>query len=145
MGDLRDLKTCIIRTMAMWHTRNFKVKPHNMGCELPSLEWPSSNLIFLHLLSCNIYVYIDLFAHGPRKRHATWSTLAQIWACCMTAPSHYLKQCWLWDNHPRAISSERSITLYICTQYFQMWHRFPRANGLCFLMTIAPNVPDPIN
>ena len=26
---------------------------------------------------------------------AIWSTLVQIMACCLTAPSHYLNQCWL--------------------------------------------------
>ena len=25
----------------------------------------------------------------------SWSTLAQVMACCLTAPSHYLNQCWL--------------------------------------------------
>ena len=28
-------------------------------------------------------------------RHRSRSTLAQVMACCLTAPSHYLKQCWL--------------------------------------------------
>ena len=28
-------------------------------------------------------------------RHRYWSTLAQVMACCLTAPSHYLNQCWL--------------------------------------------------
>ena len=28
-------------------------------------------------------------------RHGSWSTLAQVMACCLTAPSHYLNQCWL--------------------------------------------------
>ena len=27
--------------------------------------------------------------------HKSGSTLAQIMACCLTAPSHYLNQCWL--------------------------------------------------
>ena len=27
--------------------------------------------------------------------HKTWSTLVQVLACCLTAPSHYLIQCWL--------------------------------------------------
>ena len=26
-------------------------------------------------------------------RHRSWSTLAQVMACCLTAPSHYLNQC----------------------------------------------------
>ena len=28
-------------------------------------------------------------------RHGTRSPLAQVMACCLTAPSHYLNQCWL--------------------------------------------------
>ena len=28
-------------------------------------------------------------------RQRSWSTLAQVMACCLTAPSHYLNQCWL--------------------------------------------------
>ena len=28
-------------------------------------------------------------------RQWSWSTLAQVMACCLTAPSHYLNQCWL--------------------------------------------------
>ena len=28
-------------------------------------------------------------------RHRSGSTLAQVMACCLTAPSHYLHQCWL--------------------------------------------------
>ena len=27
--------------------------------------------------------------------HRTWSTWVQVMACCLTAPSHYLNQCWL--------------------------------------------------
>ena len=27
--------------------------------------------------------------------HRSWSTLVQVMACCLTAPSHYLNQCWL--------------------------------------------------
>ena len=36
--------------------------------------------------------------------HGTRSTLAQIMACCLTVPSHYMNQCWLiigevpWDS-----------------------------------------------
>ena len=30
--------------------------------------------------------------------HGSESTLAQVMACCLTAPSHYLNQCWLINN-----------------------------------------------
>ena len=32
--------------------------------------------------------------NGTIWRHRYWSTMAQIMACCPTAPSHYLNQCW---------------------------------------------------
>ena len=28
-------------------------------------------------------------------RWRSWSTLVQVMTCCLTAPSHYLNQCWL--------------------------------------------------
>ena len=31
-------------------------------------------------------------------RHRSGSTLAQEMTCCLTAPSHYLNQCWLFTN-----------------------------------------------
>ena len=47
-------------------------------------------------------------------RQGSRSTLVQVMACCLTAPRHYLNQCWLIitirysDVHPRAISLEIS-------------------------------------
>ena len=32
---------------------------------------------------------------GVIWQHRTRSTLAQVMACCLVAPSHYLNQCWL--------------------------------------------------
>ena len=43
------------------------------------------------------------------QRDSSESTMAQVMACCLTAPSHYLNQCWLlisdflWQVHPRVI------------------------------------------
>ena len=42
----------------------------------------------------------DVPRWGDKRIDATWqhrpgSTLAQIMACCLTSPSHYLNQCWL--------------------------------------------------
>ena len=38
------------------------------------------------------------------------STLAQVMACCLTAPSHYLSQCWLIICEVQWHSSEGSVT-----------------------------------
>ena len=53
-----------------------------------------------------IYTGLCSYIHDPVQfnslatsdaiwRHRIWSTLFQVMACCLTAPSHYLNQCWL--------------------------------------------------
>ena len=37
----------------------------------------------------------SLWPSDPIWWHSTGSTLAQVMACCLTTPSHYLDQCWL--------------------------------------------------
>ena len=42
--------------------------------------------------------WLDVNSLWPRDaiwRWRSWSTLFQVMACCLTAPSHYLNQCWL--------------------------------------------------
>ena len=43
-------------------------------------------------------------------RPKTWSTLAQVMACCLTAPSHYLNQWWLIISKVQWHSSEGNFT-----------------------------------
>ena len=43
-------------------------------------------------------------------RHRSGSTLAQVMACCLTAPSHYLNQCWLIISKVQWHSSENNCT-----------------------------------
>ena len=38
--------------------------------------------------------------------HRSGSTLAQVMACCLMAPSHYLNQCWLIISEVQWLSSE---------------------------------------
>ena len=44
-----------------------------------------------------------------------WSTMAQIMACCLTAPSHYLSQCWV-------------EILAIPVQFHRKWARYAGKN-----------------
>ena len=44
-------------------------------------------------------------------RHKSGSTLAQVMACCLTAPSHYLNQCWLIISKVQWHSSEHNFTM----------------------------------
>ena len=45
-----------------------------------------------------IYMYLSIDSLAPSDfiwQHRTLSTLVQVMACCLTAPSHNLNQCWL--------------------------------------------------
>ena len=65
-------------------------------------------------------------------RQRSGSTLAQVMACCLMAPSHYLNQCWLpSDIHIRAISK---ICLKIT--YLKFHSNFPGANELILPISI---------
>ena len=41
----------------------------------------------------------------------SWSTLVQVMACCLMAPSHYLNQCWLYITEVLWQSSEGNFTV----------------------------------
>ena len=43
-------------------------------------------------------------------RHKSGSTLAQVMACCLMAPSHYLNLCWLITSRVQWYSSECNFT-----------------------------------
>ena len=59
---------------------NFMMRPHDAGSKAGDES----------LLSFN-----SLWLRDAIWRQRSGSTLAQVMACCLTAPSHYLNQCWL--------------------------------------------------
>ena len=72
-------------------------------------------------------------------RQGSGSTLAQVMACCLATPSHYLNQCWqiireISDIHIRAISQEMPqpvITkIRLKITYLKFHSHFPGANEL---------------
>ena len=54
---------------------------------------------------------IALWASDPIWRERSGSTLAQVMACCLTALSHYLNQCWLIISKVQRHSSEDNFTI----------------------------------
>ena len=68
-------------------------------------------------------------------RHRTLSTLVQIIACCLMAPSHNLHQCWItiveimWHS-PRAISQEM-LKLSILDMRLNVTHSRLHLHPLC--------------
>ena len=54
--------------------------------------------------------------------HRTWSTLAQVMACCLMASSHYLNQCWLIISKVQSHSSGNHFTKD--TTAINHWNQF---------------------
>ena len=52
-------------------------------------------ILCVKLLNCAINLLNSLWPSDIICRHRTGSTLDQVMACCLAAPSHCLNQCWL--------------------------------------------------
>ena len=83
---------------------------------LQILSWQGTRLYILHVMLALSHIFThlhhtthwDLWPASPRVNSlwpsdALWwqgsgSTLIQVMACCLMAPSHYLSQCWLIIN-----------------------------------------------
>ena len=69
------------------------------------------------------------------------STLAQVMACCLAAPSHYLNQCWLMikssDVHISAISQAMPqpsiIQIHLKITYIKFHSNFPGASEMIII------------
>ena len=61
----------------------------------------------------------SLWPCGAIWRHRAWSTLVQVMSCFLTAPSHYLNQCWLtvsevlWHSPNGQCHTKYSMCIYI--------------------------------
>ena len=53
--------------------------------------------------------------------HITKSALVQVMACCLTAPGHYLNQCWLITSKVHWHSSADNFTRYTSDINHQNW------------------------
>ena len=63
-----------------------------------------------HTSSNNVHLTINsLWPSDVIWRNRSGSTLVQIMACCLTAPSHYLNQCWLFVSELQATSRWQAI------------------------------------
>ena len=87
-----------------------------------------------HLLVNSLWPSDAIWWQGSR------STLVQVMACCLMAPSHYLNQCWLiitkvqWCSHLRTISleiSQPSVTkINLKIIFLRFYWNLPGANEL---------------
>ena len=87
-----------------------------------------------------IIIINSLWPRDAIRLQGTESTLAQVMACCLTAPSHYLKQCWLiiskvlWHSSEGIIMRRSEDTNQLKTRlkipFLELHSDLPRANEL---------------
>ena len=89
----------------------------------------------------------SLWPSGVIWRQGSRSTLAQVMACCLTAPSHYLNQCWLmisevlWHS-PDSNFTENTSDIYRWND--QTVVKFPRGQWVkTFFFSCVPIDNDP--
>ena len=61
-------------------------------CNQPPQVPPCFNVFYF---MWSVLAFNSLRPSDAIWRQWSWTTLAQVMACCLTAPSHYLNQCWL--------------------------------------------------
>ena len=98
-----------------------------------------------------IYFYVSIIDSLWPSDAIWWqrsgSTLAQVMACCLTAPSHYLNQCWLIISEVQWHSYQGKFTRYASTINHQnplenyiskISLKFPGANELNSVWGLMP-------
>ena len=104
-----------------------------------SLYWNGAQVTRSHSASPGGQWVNLLWPSDAISRHRPGSTLAQVMAWCLTAPSHYLNQCWLivskvqWHSSEGNFTKDTSATnCWISLKYslFKISFKSPRANEL---------------
>ena len=79
-------------------------------------------------LSNEVNSFNSLWPGGATWQHRSGSTLAQVMACCLTAPNHNLNQCWmgwvgLWGFLWWAPSAKGKDHHGVSSGWSRVWHR----------------------
>ena len=98
----------------------------NYVCHLSVEEWYKLQLYLTFLEINSSTRFNPLKPSDAIWRHRSGSTLAQVMACCRTAPSHYLNQCWLIINGVLWYSPCNNFTGSACD--ISSWYEFENYN-----------------
>ena len=123
--DFIDDQSTLVHVMAWWRqaTSHYvsqcwprSLSPYGVTRPQWVNYWPSmtcdklSTLLILKLEQQLYWLFNSLWPSDAIWEHRTGSTMAQVMACCLTAPSHYLNQCWLIISEVQWHSSEGNFT-----------------------------------
>ena len=104
-------------TYKVWYEITYPF-PNFNSCTVEVQEWlsnssrtlcQSDNFILVHYDWMMSMVFNSLGPSDAIWHWRSWSTLVQVIACCLTAPSRHLNQCWLIISKVQWHSSEDII------------------------------------
>ena len=102
--QINDIHYDVMTWKRFSHSCPFVRGIHRCGFPSQRVQWCADwmfSLLFSWASSIANTLQVRLFcinSLGPSDaiwRWRSWSTLVQVMVCCLTAPSHYLNQCWL--------------------------------------------------
>ena len=73
-------------------------------------KWANPPFKLCHVTH-RLHIFSSLWPNDAIWRHRSGSTLAQVMACCLAAPSHYLNQCWLLISKIQLHSCDGNFTI----------------------------------
>ena len=78
-----------------WNSLSINVHCDSNTLQIGKFWWKGMIMNIYIIMIQNFHIHslwpCDTIWHGNR----TWSTSAQVMACCLTAPIHHMNQCWL--------------------------------------------------
>ena len=111
---LNELVGCLKIHLKQNNTPNFLVittSPYDLApCRGQDIGRHSNDKVMSCSMRCVGHAPAELvnslWLSDAVRPHRSWSTLAQVMACCLMAISHYLNQCWLLTSEVLLHSSE---------------------------------------
>ena len=102
--NVQSQKMNILTLVQLYIGQSSKLERTMLLCPKPKLRWmakENKNYISMIIFKVKIWtkeenclIFNSLWPNDAIWWHRSGSTLAQVMACCLTAPSLYLKQCW---------------------------------------------------
>ena len=89
-----------LKTLTLWHLHRFLIfrmihELSNFYVAITSVSSLVQIMVHYLIITESLPCFNSLRPSDAIWRQWSWTTLAQVMACCLTAPSHFLNQCWL--------------------------------------------------
>ena len=116
-----------------------------VACSIPCHSCHYKNWYWLISTNPRQTIFNSLWPSDTIRWQGTESTLAQVMACCLMAPSHYLNQCWLIMKGSATITRGQftrdnlainywSTEISLKISYLNFYSNLPGANKLTHIM-----------